>query len=198
MESQGKAGPTGFLPRLGPEAYRGRAVVFWTHTVVRRSTGWLNAGFHAAFRESMLHAAVREQLICPIYTLMPDHLHLIWMGVADGSDQRLATRFLRGDLVPCLKPYGWQHQPHDHVLREKGRMEKAFAETVQYIAENPVRARLTDDAQSWPYTGCVVPGYPDLHPRKADFWDKFWRLYNAAIAQGTLGKLPVAGHAPAV
>lgn len=198
VKLSGKAGPTGSLPRLAPEAYRGRAVVLWTHTIARRSTGWLNAGFHAAFRESMTHAAVREQLFCPIYTLMPDHLHLIWMGLADGSDQRLATRFLRGDLASHLKPHGWQHQPHDRVMRDKERMRKAFAQIAQYLADNPVRARLTDDARSWPYTGSIVPGYPDLHPLRADFWGKFWRFYAAAVARGAVGKLVLAGEEPAV
>jgi len=73
-------GPRGYLPRLAPEAYRGRAVVFWTHTVKRRGTGWLDDAWHSAFRELALHAAARECVLCPIYTLMPDHLHLVWMG----------------------------------------------------------------------------------------------------------------------
>lgn len=198
MKPPGKAGPTGSLPRLAPEAYCGRAVVFWTHTMAWRSTGWLNAGFHAAFRESMMHASIREHLFCPIYTLMPDHLHLLWMGVADSSDQRLATRFLRGELTPHLKPHRWQHQPHDHVLREQERMRKAFAQTAQYLAENPLRAGLTDDVRSWAYTGCIVPGYPDLHPLRTDFWGKFWRLYNAAVVRGAVGKLSLTGDEPAV
>ena len=198
MEPGGDLRPNGFLPRLGPEAYRGRAVVFWTHTVQQRSTGWLNAEFHAAFRESVLHGAVRQEFYCPIYTLMPDHVHLIWMGVNEGSDQRLATRFLRSCLSPLLKPHLWQHQPHDHVLREDERRKGAFTAMVRYIAENPVRAELTDDMRAWPYTGCVVPGYPDLHPLKVDFWDKFWRLYSAAVARGRIGRSTFGNDEPAV
>ena len=163
-----------------------------------RSTGWLGAGFHAAFREVALHAAVRENLFCPIYTLMPDHMHLIWMGVSDRSDQRLATRFLRGCLGPLLKSSKWQHQPHDRVLRESDRMERAFMRTAHYIAENPVRAGLVDRAHVWPYTGCVVPGYPDLHPLNADFCEKFWRLYRSASRRGLVGKLALSGDEPAV
>jgi len=191
MESNSKSRLAGFLPRLEAEVYRGRAVVFWTHTVEQRKTGWLNAEFHSAFRESALHAAVRENLFCPIYVLMPDHFHLIWMGIASGSDQRLATRFLRRCLASQLKPLRWQHQPHDHVLRVEERMKEAFLATVHYIAENPVRTGLTDRGLGWPYTGCMVPGYPDLHPRQTDFWSKFWRLYDAAALRGTIGKTPL-------
>lgn len=92
MNSQRHA-PRGYLPRLAAGHYRGRAIVLWTHTVAKRATGWLDDRFHAAFREIMLHAAVREQLLCPVYTLMPDHARWVWMGVAEGSDQRSQLAF---------------------------------------------------------------------------------------------------------
>ena len=149
--------PRGHLPRLEPEWYRGSAVVFWTHPIGRRSTGWLDAQFHSVFRELLLHAAAREHLLCPIYTLMPDHLHLVWMGVSATSDQRRATAFLRTQLKPHLAPARWQHQPHDHVLRDEQRKRGAFASTCFYVAENALRAGLAAKAPEWAYTGCVVP-----------------------------------------
>lgn len=181
--------PSSFLPRLPPEWYRGQAVVFWTHTIARRRKGWLDATFHTAFRELMLHAAAREQLLCPIYTLMPDHLHLIWMGVSASSEQRPATSFLRDQLEPRLAPARWQHQPHDHVLRDDERKRGAFVSTCHYIAENPIRAGLANSTTAWPFTGCIVPGYPVLRPLADGFWEKFWRIYAAATARGYLGKI---------
>jgi putative transposase len=178
-----------FLPRLAPEWYGGTAVVFWTHTVENRETGWLQPAFHAAFREVMLHAAAREQLLCPVYTLMPDHVHVIWMGVSEESDQRNASTFLRHQLEARLTGFRWQRQPHDHVLRDDERKRGAFAATCHYIAENPVRAGIVTAADEWAFTGCVVPGYPDLHPLTADFWTKFWRFYTAAVQRGRIGKL---------
>jgi REP element-mobilizing transposase RayT len=50
----------------------------------------------------MLHAAAREGLFCPVYCLMPDHLHLVWMGLRLDSDQRNAMSFLRTYLEPAL------------------------------------------------------------------------------------------------
>jgi REP element-mobilizing transposase RayT len=67
-----------------------------------RATGWLTEKFHARFRELMLHAAARERLFCPAYCLMPDHLHLVWMGLRLDSDQRNAMAFLRTYLEPAL------------------------------------------------------------------------------------------------
>jgi len=171
-------------------------VVFWTHTVKDRATGWLDDRFHAAFREAALHAAVRENLYCPIYTLMPDHGHMIWMGLSEHSDQRLATSFLRKHLAPLLLPAEWQHQPFDRVLRADERNQDAIALTARDIAENPVRAGLAKGASEWRFTGCVVPGYPKLFPHTADFWDTFWRLYNEAATRGSVaGKLAHASPA---
>src|SRR5437899_9462822 len=99
---------------------RGHEVVFWTNTLEERARGWLTKDFHSTFREIMLHAAAREELYCPAYCLMPDHLHLIWMGMRRESDQLNAMKFLRTYLEPALNgAREWQHQPHDHVLREK-------------------------------------------------------------------------------
>lgn len=180
--------PSGHLPRLPPEYYRGRAFVFWTHTIANRGTGWLDHAFHHAFREMALHAAAREQVLCPIYTLMPDHVHLVWLGVAADSDQRAASRFLREQLARRLAPHDWQHQPHDHVLRDDERERGAFASTCAYIAANPVRAGLIADAREWLFTGCIVAAYPNLHPLQENFWDLFWRIYDSAVEAGRIGK----------
>lgn len=179
----------GHLPRLLPEFYRGCAFVFWTHTVASRATGWLDACSHDAWREILLHAAVREQLLCPIYTMMPDHVHLVWIGVAESSDQRAATTFVRTSFTPRLAPHRWQHQPHDHVLRQDERSRGALASTCAYVAENPVRKSFVERARDWPYTGCMVPGYPRTSPFSDDFWDLFWRIHAASVARGSVGKL---------
>ncbi len=181
--------PKGYLPRVAPEFYQSTAVIFWTHTIEDRRTGWLNPTFHQAFREIVLHAAIREQLLCPIYTLMPDHLHLVWMGVSPTSNQRRASSFLRQRLIPLLEPNRFQHQAHDHVLREQERKRNTFSATCTYIAENPVRAGLAADRSAWDYTGCIVPGYVDLYPLQPDYWGKFWRIYAAAMGRGGIGKI---------
>ncbi|MBM4081867.1 MAG: hypothetical protein FJ278_19330 [Planctomycetes bacterium] len=172
----------GKLPRLSPDRYQGHAVVFWTLTLEERSRGWLTAPFHAAFREMMLHAAGREHLFCPTYCLMPDHLHLVWMGLRSESDLRNAMKFLRTHLEPALGDgRQWQHQPHDHVLRAEERQRDAFAKICGYILGNPVRAGLVEREPQWSYLGAVVPGYPTLHPLDGGFWELFWRLYYREI-----------------
>jgi putative transposase len=74
----------------------------------------------------MLHAAARSQLLCPAYCLMPDHLHLVWMGLRKQSDQLSVMKFLRIHLEPYLGDQRqWQHQPHDRVLRPVSEMPLA-------------------------------------------------------------------------
>jgi len=178
MRDKPRLRPPGRLPRLDKSFYRGLAVVHWTPTTFDRATGWLDEHFHLQFRELLLHSAFRQRLLCPIYCLMPDHLHLIWMGTSEDSDQLIAMAFLRTHLEKLLQPAKFQPQAHDHVLRENERKRGALASIVHYIAENPTRAGLAERTDEWPYTGCVVPGYPALDPREEKFWDVFWKIYS--------------------
>jgi putative transposase len=153
-------------------------VVFWTLTLENRSKGWLDEDFHCRFRELMLHASVREQLVCPVYCLMPDHIHFMWMGLRLASDQLNAVKFLRTQLEPALgNGREWQHQSYDHVLREEERRRNAFASVCFYVMENPVRAKLVKASGEWRFHGAILPGYPDLHPLNESFWETFWKLY---------------------
>ena len=170
-------GSSSWLPRLERHFYQADAVVHWTLSVADRATGWLSDPFHASFRELMLHAATREDLFCPAYCLMPDHIHFVWMGLRRDSDQLNAMAFLRTYLEPLLAPQKFQHQPYDHVLRQEERRQDAFATVCYYVLANPERKGLVKRWQEWPYGSAVVPGYPKLHPTEDDFWEKFWKLY---------------------
>jgi putative transposase len=172
------------LPRLAPEFYRGFAVILWTITLERRASGWLDERFHCHFRELLLHAAARESLFCPVYVVMPDHAHLVWMGMRLESDQRNAMKFLRKHLAaelarrsPTGVEFELQKQSHDSVLREKDRLRGAFQRTCFYVSDNPRRKELVKHPSQWPYLGAVVPGHPFLHPLAKEFWEQFWKLY---------------------
>lgn len=172
------------LPRLAPEFYRGFAVVQWTIPLEHRATGWLDETFHLHFRELLLHAAAREGLFCPVYVLMPDHLHLLWMGLRGDSDQRNAMIVLRKHLAaelarrsPTGVEFELQKQSHDSVLREKDRLRGAFEKTCFYLLDNPCRKKLVSHPREWPYLGSVVPAYLFLHPLGEDFWEQFSKIY---------------------
>jgi REP element-mobilizing transposase RayT len=45
----------------------------------------------------------RYKLACPAFCLMPDHLHLMWIGLAPDSDQRKAAKFFREHVNLLLR-----------------------------------------------------------------------------------------------
>jgi len=182
------------LTRLERSHYQAFAAVHWTMRIEPATPGWLTDRFHHEFRETVLHACVREQLVCPTYCLMPDHLHLMLLGLAVASDQLNGIKFLRLQVNRLLaggplpksaalsraqprSEWKLQSQAHDHVLREAERNQGAFASVCFYILANPVRAKLVAKDPEWQFSGAVVPGYPDLHPLQEDYWELFWKLY---------------------
>jgi hypothetical protein len=141
------AGRDDHLKRLPPEHYRGLACVHWSMTMEDRKKGWLVPIFYYKFREILAHTAFRYALCCPIYCCMPDHLHMLWLGVLPSCDQFLAARFFRKQLNPILEKLGarLQREGYDHVLTEKERERSAFEEVFAYIARNPERAELVKE-----------------------------------------------------
>lgn len=177
-----------YLKRLPPESYRGQAYVHWSLTIDDRKTGWLVPIFYYKYREILTHTAFRYGLYCPIFCVMPDHVHLLWIGIGDGCDQRNAMKFFRKQLNAVLTKLdtSFQNQPYDHVLSEEERERTAFEDVAEYIARNPERKGLVapDCFAKYKYTGCLTPGYPDLQPFQDGYWDLFWRLYSKLRADG--------------
>lgn len=42
----------------------------------------------------------------------------------------------------------WQHESYDHVVRREGELTKI----IHYVLDNPVKTRLADDWQKWPWS----------------------------------------------
>ncbi len=153
-------------------------------------TGWLIPIFYYKFREILAHTMFRYGLCSPIYCCMPDHIHLLWIGILDGADQRAAAKYFRKQLNPVLERLGcrFQNQPHDNVLREEERDRNAFEDVVDYIARNPERKGLVgpDKFREYPFTGCLMPGYPELRLWQEDYWGRFWRTFSYLHEHGLI------------
>ena len=176
------------LPRLDPSFYAGKAYVFWTHTTEDRGRFELNDSFHFRFREILTHVCFRYQLVTPAYCIMPDHVHLLWIGYADDADQKQATRFFRKELRSVIAPCVWQRQPHEHVVREQERKSGIYADTIRYILNNPVRADLAERWQDYAFIGSMLPGYPHIDLRQRDFRELFWKVYQKLAEAADAGK----------
>lgn len=149
-------------------------------TIQDRRVGWLSPTFHLSFREILTHGAFRYAIACPIYCLMPDHMHLLWIGLDKRTDQLNAMKYFRKHLRSLLEElsFSLHYQSYDHVLREDERLETAFSNLAEYIARNPERKKLIriDGFREYPYTSCLIPGYPELKPWQPDYWTRFWRV----------------------
>jgi REP element-mobilizing transposase RayT len=172
------------LPRLDPAWYQDHAIIHWIMTMDKRQTGWLTAEYHARFRELLLHTLFHFDLVCPVYCLMPDHMHLLWMGTRINSDQQMGMAFFRRHLNPILAPYRLQKQAYDHILKESEREKNAFQSLVYYILENPVRQGLAPRREQYAYSGSLVSGYPDLEVMKEEYWLRFWRIVGKLTLKG--------------
>ena len=179
-----------YLKRLPREHYQGDAYVHWTLTTQDRSTGWLSPPFYYKFRELLTHTIFRYGLVCPIYCCMPDHIHMLWMGLFPGSDQLNAMKYFRKQLNLVLKKIKHELQPqaYDNVLKDDERASDAFAELCEYIARNPERAGLvaTDHYAEYRLTDCLIPGAPEVSFFDEDYWDRFWTIHHSIRKGGLL------------
>ncbi|MBL7115798.1 MAG: hypothetical protein ISS35_08530 [Kiritimatiellae bacterium] len=139
-------------------------------------TGWLDDAFHSAFRECLAHTQHRYRFTCPTYCLMTDHVHMLWVGLAEDTDQIVAMEFFRRHLKAYLFSACWQQQAHDHVLSAGEREHGAFESVAWYILNNPVRAGFVKEPRDYAYSGCLVVGYPELIPFEDGFWGRYWRI----------------------
>lgn len=167
------------LQRLPAGYYQGHAIVHWSLTIRDRRTGWLSVPFLYRFRELLTHSC-----------LMPDHFHVVWMGLLPGSDQMLAMKHLRKAVNESLRRIAFelQDQSYDHVLKSEEQRDKAFHDLCDYIARNPERDGLVamDGFSKYPFSGCVVPGYPELRPFEKDFRDHFDRVVSFLRKDGLM------------
>jgi putative transposase len=124
-------------------------VTFNTH---KRKRILANAKAHEAF---MAFARIGETRGIGVgcYVLMPDHMHLFVRGSPDFILAQW-VRLLKRELSAAIsieRPH-WQAGFFDHVIRNS----ESYAQKWEYVRENPVRAGLVENFESWPYQGELV------------------------------------------
>ncbi len=167
------------LIRLPIEYYQGETWVHWVLTIENRKSGWLDARLLYRFREILTHAAFRYQFACVIYCLMPDHIHMLWTGLASSCNQLNAMQRFRLDMNESLRriDFEFQKQAYDHVLKDRELEGNAIQATAEYIARNPERRGLVpiNSYAGYGYTGCLLPGACQLRLFQETSWDEIWR-----------------------
>lgn len=116
-----------------------------------------NASSHSAIEEFAKNGPHHGAWL-GAYVLMPDHLHAF----VTLDDERLILsawiKSLKGTLSKAFRATGiaspyWQKGTFDHVLRSS----ESYTQKWHYVRDNPVRADLATDWESWPYQGQPHP-----------------------------------------
>lgn len=177
-----------YLKRLPREHYQGQAYVHWSLSINDRNTGWLSPAFYYKFRELLTHTTFRYAITCPVYCCMPDHIHLLWIGLFENTDQLNAMKYFRRQVNEVLGKIGFslQDQGYDNVLGEDDRIETAFEGVCEYIARNPERKGLVaaDEFKKYRFTDCLIPGAPEVKFFHAGYWETFWRITSTSRMNG--------------
>ena len=111
---------------------------------------------NAAFLGFAARAHAVHNIAVGRYVIMRDHLHLFVYGPDDlelGHWVQTLKQHL-ANAVPTTMPLRpiWPRGFFDHVLRSN----ESDGQKWNYVRENPVRARLVEKAQDWPYQGDTV------------------------------------------
>jgi putative transposase len=103
-----------------------------------------------------LRAAADEGFAILAYCFMPDHVHLLVEGQhADSDCRRFIARAKQFSGFHFQKTFGqclWQRYGFERSLRAE---ESALA-VARYILENPIRARLVERVEDYPFLGSSV------------------------------------------
>ena len=162
----------------------------WSITILKRKQGWLTVSFLYRFRELLTHTLFRDGLACPMFCLMPDHMHMVWMGLSEDNDQLNAMKHFRTRCNDSLNRINFQlqDQAYDHVFKDEERLDTEFRNACEYIARNPERAGFVEAGAcaSYGFTGCLVPGYPELRPFDPDYWDQFDKIISFLRKKGLM------------
>ncbi|MGV3614008.1 MAG: REP-associated tyrosine transposase [Fimbriimonas sp.] len=141
--------------RLSPGTYRGRRAVSFTACLERRRPCLNDPDLVTAMVGHLAEAADRHRCVVPVYTFMPDHLHVLLLGTEDTSDLKAAMNWFKARsgwwLYRNHPDIHWQKDYWDHVVR----ILEGWENQARYIALNPVRAGLAEHVFDWPYTGSI-------------------------------------------
>jgi putative transposase len=100
-----------------------------------------------ALLESIAIRQKREIWSISLLTLMPDHLHALMSFNTRLQSMRKSIKDWKRYLARTHK-FHWQDDFFEHRIRDAN----AFREKAIYVRNNPVRGKLCESADAWPYT----------------------------------------------
>jgi putative transposase len=125
-----------------------------------RATVFLADGDYRAFIKLLAAAKQRAPMGIAAFCLMPNHFHCLLM---PAPETRLG-RFMQWWMTTHVRRHHAVHHTTGHVWQGRFKSfpverDDHFLTVVRYIVHNPVRARLVERADHWPWSSL---SYPDL------------------------------------
>ena len=140
----------------------------------RRERTFFEDGDYALYLDLLSQAAARSQVSIWSYCLMPNHVHIIAVpGDEDGRRRtfRHVHRHYTGYINARMRVTGhlWQGR-FSSVAMDEAHLVSAL----RYVALNPVRARLCDRAEDWPWSSSQahIAGNSDAYVEVAPALDR--------------------------
>ena len=124
---------------------------------------WLRQAPLARLIADSLHHRDEKVYDLLAYCIMPNHIHIVFGPLPDADDHYPSVT----TIMQSLKAYTarqanklldrqgqfWQRESYDHWVRNSDELRRA----VRYVIDNPVKAKLVDHWQDWPWTYCKYP-----------------------------------------
>ena len=154
------------LSRLDRILIPGAAVYYITVCAEDRARVLADRAVAGVLAEAWRHSYEAHGWMIGRYVVMPDHVHFfaspgpdtakglpVFMGCWKRSTtiriRKLQAAGHRRMPRPTERPFAWQKEFFDHLLRS----DESHAQKWDYVRQNPVKARLVSDPDEWPYQG---------------------------------------------
>jgi len=160
---------TGRPPHLKSFDYVGLHRYFLTFCTHDRQKHFLDRSRVDAALVHILRAGKDEGFVIVAYCFMPDHLHLLVEACSESSDcLRFIKRAKQFSGFHYFREFGqrlWQRYGFERTLRE----EDATLPVARYILENPVRAKLVQNPEEYPFSGSTTHTLSEVLTAIGDF-----------------------------
>ncbi len=147
------------LRRLGQITIDGPIVFYLTICVEDRKPVLTSPAAFKVLSEVWGRAKAQYGWLIGRYVIMPEHVHF-FASPLDGEAKSLS------EFIRCWKrsttrglhqvgysDFRWQREFFDHLLRSAESYEAKW----NYVRENPVRQKLVQNPEKWPYQGEISP-----------------------------------------
>ncbi len=134
-----------------------------------------------AFLEKMKLLAVKYSVSAPIYTLMPNHYHMIALQNAGGSVSNMMGALATSTAKRFNLKYGHIGHLFQGPFRYKVVSEESLWNVACYVHLNPVRAGLARLPGEWPYSN-----FGGLRETSDAVWQGYVQYVNSVLKDEAL------------